>query len=770
MIVAMDCETTGVDWAHGALPFLVTACDDRGRQTWWCWDVDPLTRRPDVPREDLVEIQDYMDAAERVVWQNGKFDLKMLTCLYRAYGLELRWDWGKTEDTLSATHLLNTAVQHDLTASALLYLGVDISGYEQVMKEIVSKDRRAVQQARLKARRRAAKESEEPDLYGGVAVAEDPLAEWMIAEEGLPCMPSAKSGSKKDKKGVESDSPWKFDCWLPRAVARLRDTQEPVPGCRHEWGDDHVCALCDGDHRWTVTAEYANADSATTLALWLGRGNIPGLRELLERRKLTAIYRESLRVNKATARMESRGLNFLAANADALEPEYRAESSAAEADCVGLAAGMGYDLKLPRGGNNKSLTTFLFGGRHEENPESNGERWLDLPPVEWTEGGAPSLNKNAMIKYAAILERDSVQARFLARLSKKRKRDTSLTYIAGYRRFAVQDERGLHRLYPSVNPTGTGTLRFSSSNPNGQNISKQSGQCERCEGRGCEDCDYAGKTRSVRCCFGPEPGREWWSFDYENIELRIPAYKSGQQELIDLFERSAEPPYFGSQHILNFSVVYEDLWAEALAKAGPEKAAKWIKETWDATWYQWCKNGDFALQYNCGRETADRAFHRAGSYDRLKSKFSLLEAYNQACIREANKFGYVETLPDASVDPERGYPIVCSRAEYGRISPTIPLSYKTQSTAMQCTRRAMVRCDEYLEELNRLDPRGYYLVLQVHDECVFDFPAGGRKNLPKVRRIKRLMEQSGADIGVPLKVSAKYHPRNWGEAVKLETV
>ena len=40
-------------------------------------------------------------------------------------------------------------------------------------------------------------------------------------------MPSAKGGSAKDKKGVESDKPWKFDMWLPREDVLFFATPHP---------------------------------------------------------------------------------------------------------------------------------------------------------------------------------------------------------------------------------------------------------------------------------------------------------------------------------------------------------------------------------------------------------------------------------------------------------------------------------------------------------------------------------------------------------------
>ncbi len=110
--------------------------------------------------------------------------------------------------------------------------------------------------------------------------------------------------------------------------------------------------------------------------------------------------------------------------------------------------------------------------------------------------------------------------------------------------------------------------------------------------------------------------------------------------------------------------------------------------------------------------------------------------------------------------------MVCSRTENGRISPTIPFNYHIQSTAMQATNKGMVRCDDQFDQWKTVGFNAW-IAMQVHDEMVFDLPAGGKRNLPKVRRLKQLMEESGRDIGIPLTVSVSYHPKNWAEEVKL---
>src|SRR5206468_6879796 len=102
-----------------------------------------------------------------------------------------------------------------------------------------------------------------------------------------------------------------------------------------------------------------------------------------------------------------------------------------------------------------------------------------------------------------------------------------------------------------------------------------------------------------------------------------------------------------------------------------------------------------------------------------------------------------------------------------------------QSTAMEWMQMAMIRCDAQLGEWRAEDGFDGHMVMQVHDELVFDFPqsrrevrAGGKAkvaygNLKRIRRIQQLMEQGGEDIGVPTPVSCEYHALSWAEGVSL---
>lgn len=753
-MISVDTEATGLDLHHSARSFLVSVCEEDGTQRWWEWDVDPLTRMPVIDEDDCREIRQLLAVQDGgIVLHNSMFDAE---CLLAGEVLDWAPLWELTEDTIIAGHLLESNQKIGLTDMVARWLGKSIYGHEELLGEA------------CKAARRWAR-SHKP--------------EWQIAREGQEGFPSQKEGKSGGKKGEERDKLWKNDMWLPRALAKEREDVVPEEDCEHAWGDDWLCERCLGHRFHVITSEYANADTASTLALWRV------VSEEVKRRKLWAIYRNRMKLPRIAVGMQGRGVTANQETAEELKTTYKGDSDKAGAECRSVAEGIGYDLELPKSGNNNSLLHFCFGKPvlDDDNIEIGRESWLDLPVAWRTDSGAPSLDsKNSIPEYLVTL--DGEKLRFIKALVRKRKRDTMISYIEGYQRFwkpmlteigsvLYPDLKNWRRLHPHVNPVGSGTLRWSHTNPNSSNVSKQENECDECKGEGCEVCYGTGSdVISLRRCFGPAPGREWWSADAKNIELRLPAYLSGEQEIIALFEESDSPPYYGSTHLLNFHTVYPDIWEKELKEVGIDKVGPHCKKKYAPTWYQWCKNGGFAVQYGAiakadGNGTADRAFHKPYSHVKLKERFARLEELNRECIRQAQRFGWVETIPNRTVDPERGYPLVCSRMENGRVLETVPLNYKIQGSAMDWTGSAMIKTDEPLTQW-RKEGFDAFLTLQVHDELVFDLPKRAdprldpkRSNLGRMRVLQRLMESCGQDFipAIPTPVGLEFHPESWGE-------
>jgi hypothetical protein len=737
-MLAIDSETTGLDLYHTARPFFVTTCNGVENPDYWAWDVDPETRQPTIPDEDLRQVLDEVSSAELLVLQNAKFDVTALTQAAADKGWDFEWPWERTHDTLMMAHLLHSNLKKDLTELGVFYLGWDIKPKEErLRKEVV--------RARNYARRK--------------------LPAWKLAKSGEEGMPSARGKT------------WKFDMWLP-----LRLAQELGHPDDHPW--------------WKVLEDYSNADSETTSAIY------PVMLKEIRRRKLEDIYEERRKLLPIVYHMERRGVTASGQRFQELRKEYRAESQRLGRVCTNIARSLNYSLRLPKTGNNGSLKGLCFGFKEQYDPEKQERQdrlvdqvhldkqeplgCLELAPLKRSKKtGEPSLDKETLATYLALLPERSKARTFVKALKDKRQRDTAITYMEGYSRFWLQwrdeawipayegavDERGRgwYILHPRLNPTGTNTLRFSSSHPNEQNISKREGF-------------------NLRFGFGPAPGREWYAVDGQNLELRLPTYECREEEFMALFERPNDPPYFGSNHLLIAHVLHPANFEKGIGSDGVLDG-RLFKDNFPDT-YRRVKAGNFAVQYGAvdrddGMGTADRTYGIVGAQKMIAARFKKQDALNRYWVQFANKHGYVETMPDHTVDPTRGYPIMCTRTERGnRIKPTVPLNYHVQGTAMWWMSRAMVRCEEQLDQWRREGFDGF-ITMQVHDELVFDFPKSAvhpkeaknskaiakraRSNWWRIKRLADLMAQGGQDLipVVPTPVSIEYHPVSWDKGIKL---
>lgn len=537
---------------------------------------------------------------------------------------------------------------------------------------------------------------------------------WLQAKEGMESLPSIK-GSGKAKH---------CDYWLPGELAITLNLPE--------------------DHQWhTVLPEYGDSDTMVLLPLY------DAMMKEIDSRQLRAIYEKRLEILPVVAEMESRGVTASHPRTMKLKKTYQEASQRMNAICTTLSEGE--IEQLPDGGSSNALKSILFDK-------------FKLVPYKKTKKGGDCIDKTVLEDWMAKLPSDSKEYCFVKNLYHYRKRRTALGFIESYESY-WQDIAGsdYRRLLYSLNPTGTSTLRFTSQNPNTQQISKQ------------EIYDGKDLSHNARYMFGPGEGREWWSMDASNIELRIPAYEAGEEAMIELFERPNDPPYFGSNHLFFFDILHPDKFA----KYGAD-----VKKVYKDTWYQWTKNGDFAVQYGAvaSSGTADRAYHLMGAQQMIEEKLTAIKELSNRCIKFANENGYVETIPDLSVDPDHGYPLLCTRTKWGGVLPTVPLSYHVQGTAMWWMMKAMLRCNNFLKQLNSssqtwkrvmgnvLRPKGeYHIVLQVHDELVFDFPhLPNQGNLPIIRELKKLMEVGGEDISIPTPVNVEYHPDNWGSGLSVK--
>lgn len=524
---------------------------------------------------------------------------------------------------------------------------------------------------------------------------------WWTAEPS-PQMPSV------DKKK------WKADMWLLRAMvkeAKKTGNYDLVPG---------ACPDTIDDHPWnTLVADYGVGDISSTLVLF------HKLWEILEEEELLDLYNERMKLFHTQFKMQWNGITMSRSRTKETKKGVRKSIRNGKRKCVKIAKDLfDYDLDMPKTGVNDSMRDFFSDV-------------MKLPVVAKSKKtGNASYNKDAIEKYSTMFEEGSDRHTFFDSLIAKRQSDTELSYIQGYERHWQPVNDDVMIIHSTLKQCGTNTLRGSSSNPNQQNIKQR-----------------------LRYCYGPAPGREWYSIDYNNLELRIPAYESGEPSMVKIFESPDEGPYYGSYHLLIFDILHPKLYK----KYGPEVKVKFKK-----TYYSKVKQGNFAVLYGAMKEsgTADRAYGIPGAQQMIEDRLERLSALNQKYIRMAQKYGYVETIPDRDLGG-RGYPLYVPLDKYGRVKPTCPLNYHTQGTACWVIQRAAVEIQEMLDRWNKGRPpeKQFKMIIQVHDEIVFDFPKGTKKW--RLRKIRDIMERQGERIGANLTVGIDRHDENWAEGIEI---
>lgn len=466
--------------------------------------------------------------------------------------------------------------------------------------------------------------------------------------------------------------------------------------------------------------EYANTDTLTTMQLW------EIFQSEIARSDLWEYYETRKKLLPIITQMTRRGVSLseeeLITKKQELDLRYQNHSN----QCIEIAQKYQYDLQLPKTSRNRSLDEFVF-------------RVLGYEPIGYSKKtGNPLLNAEIMEEYRARSRPGSSQEKFFDSFLKRSESAKGLVMLDSYQELMVYDDKKIPRLHSSYNIAGTVTTRWSSRNPNIQNISKLS-------------------EVNFRSIFGPAPGRVWYSIDAENIELRIPAYEAEEKELIEVFDHPERGPYYGSFHL----VVFDTLHPEKFREHG-----KAVKTIYEDTYYQWVKNGNFARQYGAQEETVDRTYRVKGGYRKVCNRFPKIDQLNR-CLQEfAQRHGYVETIPDRNFRTRRGYPLWTQKTanQYGvTISPTLPLCYHVSGSAGWWMTLATIAVHDVLTEWNQKTNSDACIIIQVHDELVLDFPEERFENEHSsiIERIRQVMQQCGDRIGVPTPVVIERHRVSW---------
>jgi len=334
---------------------------------------------------------------------------------------------------------------------------------------------------------------------------------------------------------------------------------------------------------------------------------------------------------------------------------------------------------------------------------------LELPVIKKTPSGAPSTDEEVLQKLAEDypLPARILDYRSLAKLMS--------TYIEKLPRMADPKTGRVHTNFSQATAV---TGRLASSDPNLQNIPVRTEE-----------------GRRIREAFVPADGCKLLSADYSQIELRIMAHIAEDENLLAAFRDGKD--------------VHQATAAEIFAVPLDEVSSEQRRYAKVINFGLIYGMSAFGLAGNLGIERSAAQSYIAKYFDRYPG----VAQYMEHTRLEARENGYVETvfgrrlwLPEikGSNGPRR------QGAERAAINAPM------QGTAADLIKLAMIAVEDWLEK-EQLKTK---LLLQVHDELVFDVPLDEIELLQA--KLPGLM-CNVAELKVPLVVSIGIGD-NWEEA------
>ncbi len=337
-----------------------------------------------------------------------------------------------------------------------------------------------------------------------------------------------------------------------------------------------------------------------------------------------------------------------------------------------------------------------------------GRMRLD-PKAKRTKKGAYSTTEDILEKYAPFHPIVDLI------LKVRRLRKLLTTYINALPELINPRTGKIHTTY---NQTVTATGRISSTNPNLQNIPIRTDD-----------------GRDIRRAFIADPGHLFLSADYSQIELRLMADLSRDEDMVGAFLSGED---FHSETAAKvYHIPLENVTADQRRNA---------------------KTANFGIIYGISAfGLSERLGIPRGEakqlIDNYFSSYPGVREYLDRCVREARERGYVTTV----MGRKRFLPEINSRNAVVRgYAERNAVNAPLQGSAADIIKRAMI---DVWREL-RHKQLATKMIMQVHDELIFDVVPD---ELPQVQEIvTRCMSQAYTGL-VPLEVSSGVGA-NWLEA------
>lgn len=288
------------------------------------------------------------------------------------------------------------------------------------------------------------------------------------------------------------------------------------------------------------------------------------------------------------------------------------------------------------------------------------------------------------------------------------------TYADGLANYIAEDGR----IHTSLNQTITATGRISSTEPNLQNIPM------RME-----------LGRRIRKVFVPKEGCIFTDADYSQIELRVLAHMSGDEQLIEAYHTDADI------HRITASKVFHTPFEEVTDLQ--RRNAKAV---------------NFGIVYGISsfglsQDLSITKKEAAAYIEQYFATYPGVKQFLDRVVEQARKDGYVTTLFGRRRPiPELKSSNFMQRSFGERVAMNSPI----QGTAADIMKIAMIRVFEELEQ-RKLQSR---LILQIHDELLIETV---KEEEEAVRELLERQMKSAAELAVSLEVDL-HTGKDWYEA------
>jgi len=264
------------------------------------------------------------------------------------------------------------------------------------------------------------------------------------------------------------------------------------------------------------------------------------------------------------------------------------------------------------------------------------------------------------------------------------------------------------RIHTSFNQTVTATGRLSSSNPNLQNIPIRGEEGNR-----------------IREAFIPSPGKIFLSADYSQIDLRVLAHYSQDPALLEAFRQGDDIHTRTAAEIFGVSPL--------LITSDMRRVAKSINFGIVYGMSSFGLSGQLRISRKEAQKFIDRYF----------ALYTGVKQFMQDVVECARADGYVTTL----LNRRRYLPEIGAANKMRReFSERAAINTPIQGTAADIIKLAMLRVDKLLKQ----DKNSCRLLLQIHDELVFELSEDECENL--LEPIRKEME-AAMELDVPLVVN-----------------